>query len=118
MKALIMLYEVTFHHVWPFKEWLVLNFLQDLVYWFSEYCVNHLSGGRPQLPNKVSSRSVIVVSVRLEIPPLLRDNLNLHLPLVLVFLDPLILINLVHELTHTVSRFQGQRGPITRKREG
>ena len=96
MKVLIMLHEVTFHHVWPFKEWLVLNFLQDLVYWFSEYCVNHLSGGRPQLPNKVSLRSVIVVSVRLEIPPFLRDNLNFPIPLLLIVFNPLVLINSVH----------------------
>ena len=77
MKALIVFYGVTSHLIWPFKEWLILDFLQDLVYWFSEHRVNHLRSGRSQLPSKVSLGPIIVISVQLEILPLLRDNLNL-----------------------------------------
>ena len=105
MKALIALHGITFHLIWSFKEWLVLDFLQDLVYWFSEHLVNNLSNGRPRLLSKISLGPLIIVSVRLEIPPLLRNNLSLPFPLLLVFLNLLTLINSVHELTYTVSRF-------------
>ena len=105
MKALVVLHRISSHLIWPFKEWFVLDFFQDLVYWFSEHRVNHLSSGRSQLPSKISLGLVIIVSVRLEIPHLLRDNLSLPLPLLLVFLDLFILINSVHELTYTISRF-------------
>jgi len=83
------------------------------MYWFLEHRVNHLSSGRPRLPSKVSPGPVIAVSVQPEIPHLLRDNLSLPFPLLLVFLDPLILINSVHELTYIVSRFLNQRFPQT-----
>ena len=113
MKALIALHWVTSHLIWPFKEWLILYFLQDLVYWFSEYLVNHLSSDRPWLPNKVSPRPVIVVSVWPEISHLLRDNLSLPFPMLLVLLDSLILVNSIHKLTYTVSRFPSQRLPCS-----
>ena len=113
IKTLIALQGVTSHLIWPFKKWLVFYFLQDLVFWFSEHRVNHLSSGRPRFPSKVSLRPVIIVSVRPEIPSLLRDNLSLPLPLLLVFIDPLILINSVHELTYIVSWFPNQRLPQT-----
>ena len=113
MKALITLHGVTSHLIWPLKEWLVLNFLQDSVYSFSEHRVNHLSSGRPQLPSKVSPRPVIVVAIRPEIPPLLRDNLSLPLRFLLVFLDLLILISSVHELMYTASKFPNQKLPQT-----
>ena len=63
MEALIVLYEVTSHFVYPFEGSLVLNFLQDLVYCLSEYRVNHLSSDRPQLPNKVSPGLIIVIVI-------------------------------------------------------
>ena len=111
VKALITLHRVASHLIWSFKEWLILDFLQNLVYWFSEHRVNHLSIGRPQLPSKVSPRPVIFVSVRPEIPPLLRDNLSLPLPLLLVLLNLFILINSVYELTQTDDKFVSQRFP-------
>ena len=83
------------------------------MYWFSEHRVNHLSIGGPRLPNIVSLRLVIVVTIRLEIPPLLRDNLSLPLALLLVFLNPLILISSVHELMYTASKFPNQKLPQT-----
>ena len=113
MKVLIVLHGVTSHFIWPFKEWLVLDFLQDLVYWFLEHRTNHLSSDWPRLPNKISLWLVIVVSIRLEIPPFLRDNLSLPFSLLLVLLDPLILVNPVYKLTDTVSRFSSQRLPQT-----
>ena len=113
MKALITLHGVTSHLIWPLKELLVLNFLQNSVYLFSEHRVNHLSSGRPRLPSKVSPGPVIVVAIRPEILHLLRDNLSLPLPLLLVFLDPLILINSVHKLMYTASKFPNQKLPQT-----
>ena len=83
------------------------------MYWLSEYRANHLSSGRPRLPNKVSSGLVIFVSVRPKIPHILRDNLSLPFPLLLVLLDPLILVNSIHELTYTVNRFLDQKYPQT-----
>ena len=105
MKALVMPQGVSFHLVWPFKVQLVLDLLQDLMHWFSEHSVNHLRSRKPGLPGKILSESVIVVTVRLEIPPLLRNNLTLPLTLLLVFLDPFILIYLIHELAYTGGRF-------------
>ena len=99
--------------IWPFKKWLVLNFFQNLMYWLSENRVNHLSSGRPRLPSKVSLGSVIVVSVRPKIPHILRDNLSLPFPLLLILFDLFILVNLVHELTYTANKFPGQRFPQT-----
>ena len=97
IKALITPHRVSYHLIWPFEEWSILDLLQNLVHQFSERRINHLSIGRPWLPNKVSPRSVIIVSVRLEIPPFLRDNLSLTFSLLLVFLNPLVLINSVYK---------------------
>ena len=78
---------------------------------FSEHRINHLGTGKPRLPSKVPSSSVVIVLVQLEILPLLRDNLSPTFPLLLVFLNPLILVNLVHELAHTSDRLSHQRLP-------
>ena len=78
------------------------------MYWLSEHSVNHLRSCRSRLSRKILPGSVIVVSVRPEIPPLLRDNLTLPLALLLVFLNPLILINAIHKLTNTSYRLLGQ----------
>ena len=83
------------------------------MYWLSKHHVNHLRSHRPRLPNKIPSGSVIVVAVRPEILPLLNDNLTFPLAMLLVLLDPLILINSVHELMYTVSRFPSQGLPQT-----
>ena len=105
IKTLIVPHGVSCHLIWPFEEWLILNLLQNMMHRLPEHRVNRLSIGRPWLPSKVPPRSVVVVSVRLEIPYLLRDNLNLSFPLLLVFLNPLVLINPVYELVHTGDRF-------------
>ena len=107
MKALVMLCGVSSHLVWPLKVWFILNFLQDLVYWLSEHSTDYLSGSRSRVPRKISPRSVVIVPIRPEIPSILRDHFGFPLPLLLVLLDPLILINTVHELTYTPNQFLG-----------
>ena len=74
-----------------------------------EHRANHLSNSKSRLSSKVSPMMVIVVSVRPKIPFIL--HFSLPLPLLLVFLDPLILVNTVHELTYTLSRLSGQQLP-------
>ena len=113
MKALVVSHGVSSHLVWPFEVWLILDLFQDLMYWFSKHRVNHLRSCRPRLLGKIPSASIIVVSVRLEVPPLLRDNISLSLPLLLVFLNPFVLFNLVHKLAYTGSRFPSQKLPQT-----
>ena len=61
------------------------------------------------MPRKISPRSAVIVPVRLEIPSVLRDHLSLSLSLLVVLLDLLILINAIHEPTHTLDRFPSQR---------
>ena len=72
---------------------------------FLEHLVNSLSIGGHWPLSKVPLGSIDIVSVRPEIYPLLRDDLSLAFPLLLVFLDPLVLVNLVNELAHTGDRF-------------
>ena len=109
IKVLIAPHRISCHLIWPFKERLILNLFQYLAHWLSEHSINCLSIGKPWLPSEVSSWSVVIVSVRFEIPPLLRDNLSVTFPLLLVFLNPLVLINPVYELAHTSNRFAHQR---------
>ena len=57
----------------------------------------------------IFSQPVTVVrAVRLEVLPLLRDNLRFALPRLLVFLDLFVLVNSVHELAHTSDRLPNQ----------
>ena len=98
------------NHICPntFEVWLVLDLLQDLMYWFLEHRVNHLRSRRPKLPRKIPSGPIIIVFVRPKIPHVLRDNLNLSFPLLLVFLDPLVFVNTIHKPTHTPYQLLGQ----------
>ena len=45
IQTLIALHRVSNHLIWPLEEQLVLDFLQNLMYWFSEYDVNLLRMG-------------------------------------------------------------------------
>ena len=61
------------------------------------------------MSRKISSRPVVIVPIRPEIPSILSDYLGFPFSLLLVLLDPLILINAVHKPTHTLDEFPGQR---------
>ena len=78
------------------------------MHWFLEHGVNCLRSCRSKLSSKIPSGSVIVVTVRPKISPLLRDNLTLSLALLLVFLNLIVLINVIHKLTNTPYQLLGQ----------
>ena len=52
MKALIALHRDSFHFIWPFKVWFIVNLFQDLMHWFPKHCANHLWSTWPWLPSK------------------------------------------------------------------
>ena len=111
-KALVTPHEVSSHLVWLFEERLILYLLQNLMHQLLEHRINRLSTSKPWLPSKVFSRPVVVVvPVRPEIPPLLRDNLSFSFPLLLVFFNLFVLINPVHELAHIGDKFASQKLP-------
>ena len=78
------------------------------MHWFSEFSPDVWRIGLLRLPYEVSPRTTVGISIRLEIPPLLRDNLLLSLALHLVFFYSLILINLIHQLAHASGRLASQ----------
>ena len=108
MKILVTPHGVSSHLVWPFEVRLILDLLQDLLYWLSEHRVNHLRSCRLRLPSEIPSRPIIIIFVLPEIPPILRDNLSLSFPLLLVFLNLLVFVNTVHRPMHTPYRLLGQ----------
>ena len=105
VKALVAPQKVSTHSVQPLEVWLVFYLLQNLMHRFSKHNVNRLRSCRLRLPSKISPGSVIVVMVRPEIPHLLRDNLAVPLILLLIFFNPFILVNPIHELVYTGNRF-------------
>ena len=111
IKTLITPSRVSTHFFWPLKIWLVLDFFQYLMYWISEHSIYHLRGCKLRLPNKIPTRSTVVVRVRPEIPPFLRDNFAFSLALLLVLFNPLVLVNSIHELAYTIDRFPSQKLP-------
>ena len=69
------------------------------MYRISEHSMYYLCVDRPGLPCKVSPRLVIVIkSVRPEVPTLPKDNLRFTFSQLLVFFNPFILVDPVHEL--------------------
>ena len=108
IEALVAPQRVPSHLVWPFEVWLVLDLFQDLMHWFSKHNVNHLRSRRSRLSSKIFSGPIIIVFVRPEILHLLKDNLTFPLALLLVFLDPLVLINTIHKPTNTLHQLLGQ----------
>ena len=111
IQTLITLHGISSHLIWPLEEWLILDFLQNLLYRFSKYGVNLQCVGWSVLPYEISPRTVVVVSVQPKIPPLLKDNLLISLPLKLVFLHSLVFVNLVHNLTYIDDRLASQGLP-------
>ena len=104
VKVLIAPHRISCHLFQPFKEQLVFNLFQNLLYWFSEYGINRLGVGRSWLPNKIIPRSVIVVPIQPEIPPLLRDHLSLSFSLQLVFFYSSVFVNPI-QLAYISNRF-------------
>ena len=94
------------HLVWPFR--LVFYLLENSVHWFSKHSINHLGVGRSWWSDVIFPRSNGIKLVRPEIPPLVRDNLRFTFSLLLIFLKPLVFINLVHKLAHGGNRFSSQ----------
>ena len=111
IQTLIALHRVSSHLIWPLEKWIIPNFLQNLLYWFSKHSVNLLCIGWSILPCEISPRTVIIVSVRPKIPPLLRDNLFLSFPLQLVFFHSLVFVNPVHKLMYTGDKLTNQGFP-------
>ena len=111
IKVLIAPRGLSCHLIRPLKVWLVLDSLQHSVYWFSEYSIDSLCAGYSGLPYEISPQAVAVISVRPEIPPLLRNNLLFSFTLQLVFLYSFILIDLIHQLVNTGDRLASQRLP-------
>ena len=81
------------------------------MHWFSEYSPDILRVGCLRLPFEISPRVTVGVSVRSEIPHLLRDNLLLSLALHLVFFYSFVLIYPIHQLAHTGGRLTSQGFP-------
>ena len=111
VKALVAPQKVFTHSVQSFEVWLDFYLLQNLMHRFTKHSIDHLRSCGSRLPNKIPSGSVIFVTVRSEIPPLLRDNLTLSLAFLLVLFNPLTLVNPIHELVYTDDRFPNQRLP-------
>ena len=81
------------------------------MYWISEHSTDSLCVGCPRLPYEISPLAIAVISIRPEIPPLLRNNLLFSLTMQLVFLYSFILINPIHQLAHTGGKLASQRLP-------
>ena len=111
IKVLVSLYGLSRHLIRPSKVWFALDFFQHLMHWFSEYNPDVLRVGCLRLPCEISPQATVGVSVRPEIPHLLRDNLLLSLALHLVFFYSLVLIDPIHQLAHTGGRLASQGFP-------
>ena len=111
IKVLVSLRGLSRHLIRPSKVWLDLDFFQHLMHWFSEYSPDVLHIGCLRLPYEISPWATVGISVRPEIPPLLRDNLLLSLALLLVFFYLLVLIDLIYQLAHTGGRLASQGFP-------
>ena len=87
------------------------DFFQHLMHWFSKYSPDVLCIGCLRLPCEISPRATVGVSVRPEIPPLLRKHLFLSLALHLFFFYSLVLIDPIHQLAHVDGRLASQGFP-------
>ena len=64
IKVLIAPRGLSRHLIRPLKVWLVLDFLQHLMYWFSEHNIDSLCIGCSRLPYEISPQAVAVISGR------------------------------------------------------
>ena len=93
---------ILFSHL---KSGSFLIFSENLMHWISEHSIDCLRIGRSGLPCKVSPRSVAVIKLfQLEVPSLVRDNLCFTFAQLLVFFNPFILVDPVHELVQAGDR--------------
>ena len=104
IKVLVSLCGLSRHLIRTSKVWFAFDFFQHLMHWFSEYNPNVLRIGCLRLPCEISPRATIGVSVRPEIPHLLRKYLFLSLALHLFFFYSLVLIDPIHQLAHVDGR--------------
>ena len=111
IKVLVLLCGISRHLIRTSKVWFAVDFFQHLMHWFSEYSLDVLCIGCLRLPCEISPRATVGVSVRPEIPHLLRDNLLLSLALHLVFFYALVLIDPIHQLAHAGGRLVSQGFP-------
>lgn len=74
-------------------------------------CVNCLRGGLSSRPWKVPSHRNTVVPIHLVISLVRSIHFGLPFPLLLVFLDLLVLINMIHQLAHAACKLSSQRLP-------
>ena len=111
IKVLVSLCGLSRHLIRPSKVWFALDFFQHLMHRFLEYSPDVLRVGCLLFPCEISPRATIDVSVQLEIPSLLRDNLFLSLALHLVFFYSLVLIDPIPQLAHAGGRLASQGFP-------
>ena len=104
IKVSVSLCRLSRHLIRPSEVWFALDFFQHLMHRFSEYSPDILRVSCLRLPCEISPRVIVDVSIRPEIPTLLRDNLLLSLALHLVFFYSLLLIDPIHQLAHTGGR--------------
>ena len=111
MKTLITLHRVSSHLIQPLEICFILYLLKDLVNRLLEYSTNYLGSSSPSLSSKISLGPTIIIPLQSEILSVLGNYFSLPLSLLLILLNPLILINSIHELTYVSGRFFGQRLP-------
>ena len=75
---------VSTHLIGPSEAWLIFYFLQNLVHRLPKHSANYLGSNRSSMPSKISSRSVIIVPLWLEILTILRNYFGFPLSLLLV----------------------------------
>ena len=111
IKVLVSLRGFSRHLIQLSKVRFALDFLQHLMHRFSGDSLDVLRIGCLRLPREVSPRATVDVSVRLEIPLFLRDNLLFSFALHLVFFYSFIVIDPIHQLVHAGGRLTSQGFP-------
>ena len=113
IEVMVMFFRISHHLIRSFEERFIFNLLQNLMHWLSKHGVDCLKACWPWLSHKIPSWSIVIVTIRPVIPPFLRDNLILPLPMLLILFDLFILVNPIHQPTHTGDRFASKRLPQT-----
>ena len=88
---------------------LIFNLLKDLVHKLLKHQVNYLCISPWWLVSKFSTRLTVIIPLWSRISLFKGEDFGFSFSLSLVFLDLLMLINAVHELTYTSGGFQSQR---------